>query len=80
MRRYRFTLLTRPGCHLCCEMEAELLSAYGDAIEVEPVHVDAHPHWQAAYGLQIPVLLDAEERFVCAVQIDYDAVDALLAV
>lgn len=78
MKPTRFTLLTRPGCHLCEDFEAELAAAFGERIELEPVHVDAHPEWLAAYGLSIPVLLTEAGAFVCAVQPDIDAVAALL--
>ena len=79
MKPTRFTLLTRPGCHLCEEFEAELMAAFGERVEVEAVHVDAHPEWQAAYGLSIPVLLTAAGDFVCAVEVDVEAVTAKLA-
>lgn len=74
----RFTLLTRPGCHLCEEFEAEVLAVFGGRIEIEPVQVDHHPVWRAEYGLQIPVLLDAAEQFVCAVTMDANAIEAAL--
>ncbi len=75
----RFTLLTRPDCHLCEEFESEALQQFGGRLEIELVQVDHHPHWQAEYGLSIPVLLDADDRFVCAVTVDADAIEAALA-
>ncbi len=75
----RFTLLTRPGCHLCEEFEAEVLAIFGARLEIESAQIDHHPHWLAAYGLQIPVLLDAKEQFVCAVTVDPNAIAAALS-
>lgn len=74
----RFTLLTRPDCHLCEDFEAEVLAAFGGELELEAVQVDHHPAWQAEYGLKIPVLLDAQDRFVCAVQVDAAAIATAL--
>ena len=74
----RFTLLTRPGCHLCEEFEAELMVAFEGRLEVETAHVDRDPAWREAYGLSIPVLLAPDGRFVCAVTPDPEAVEAVL--
>lgn len=74
----RFTLLTRPDCHLCEEFEASILALFGERLEIEPVQVDHHPVWLAEYGLRIPVLLDAQDRFVCEVLVDADAIEAAL--
>lgn len=75
----RFTLLTRPGCHLCEEFEAELMADFEGRLEVESAHVDADPAWQQAYGLSIPVLLAPDGCFVCAVSPDAAAVEAALS-
>ena len=75
----RFTLLTRPGCHLCEDFEAEVLAAFGDRLEIEAAQVDHHPLWLAEYGLRIPVLLDAQDRFVCEVMADANAIEAALS-
>lgn len=75
----RFTLLTRPGCHLCDDFEGEVLAAFGQRVEIEAVQVDHHPAWRAEYGLRIPVLLDAQDRFVCAVTVDANAIEAALS-
>ena len=74
MRRVRFTLLTRPGCHLCEEFEEQLLVEFGERLEVDGVRVDAHPQWLADYGLRIPVLLSEAGAFVCEVTVDAEAV------
>lgn len=75
----RFTLLTRPGCHLCEDFEAEALQQFEGRLEIEPVQIDHHPQWQRQYGLSIPVLLDANDRFVCAISVDAEAIEAALA-
>ncbi len=54
-------LLTRPGCHLCDEMKARvvpLVARLGGALS--EVDVDSDPALSARFGLEIPVLLDAE--------------------
>ncbi len=73
MRRVRFTLLTRPGCHLCEEFEEQLLAEFGERLEVDGVRVDAHPQWLADYGLRIPVLLSETGEFVCEMSVDAGA-------
>lgn len=75
----RFTLLTRPGCHLCEDFETEVLAAFGARLEIEPVLIDHHPAWLAEYGLRIPVLLDARDRFVCEASVDANAVENALS-
>jgi hypothetical protein len=58
MATTRFQLLSRPGCHLCSEMEQlldEVLSAHGESYSVE--NVDAKPEWRSRFGEVIPVLL-----------------------
>jgi hypothetical protein len=74
----RFTLLSRPGCHLCEDFETEVMLRFDGLLEVETVQIDHHPVWLAKYGQQIPVLLDAAGAFVCAIEPDPDAIaDAL---
>lgn len=58
-------LLTRPGCHLCEEMKAgiaPLVARLGGTLA--EVDVDADPALSERFGLEIPVLLDAEGRVV----------------
>lgn len=74
----RFTLLSRPGCHLCEELEAAVLALFAAQIEIEVVQVDHYPVWRDQYGLRIPVLLDARERFVCALAVDANAIETAL--
>jgi glutaredoxin len=58
----RITLYGRAGCHLCHEMRAvvdAVLTGLGGevAVEVEEVDVDGDPALQAAYGMDVPVLM-----------------------
>lgn len=58
-------LLTRPGCHLCDEMKAKvapLVARLGGTLS--EVDVDSDPALAKRFGLEIPVLLDAEGRVV----------------
>lgn len=58
-------LLTRRGCHLCDEMKATvapIVARLGGALT--EVDVDSDPGLSARFGLEIPVLLDAEGRVV----------------
>lgn len=78
LRTPRFTLLTRPGCHLCEEFETAVLQQFEGRLEIEHVQVDQHPAWRQQYGLSIPVLLDDQDRFICAVTVDETAIEAAL--
>lgn len=54
----RFQLLSRPGCHLCHEMEGllrEVLPELGIQLTVHDV--DSDLEWRSRYGEVIPVLL-----------------------
>lgn len=54
----RITLYGRADCDLCHEMRAVVdVVAREVALEVEEVDVDGDPALQAAYGLEVPVLL-----------------------
>ncbi len=74
----RFTLLSRPGCHLCEDLEAEALATFAGRIEIDVVQVDQHPEWRAQYGLRIPVLLDAADALVCEGRLDEQALSRCL--
>lgn len=75
----RFTLLTRPGCHLCEDFEADAAGLLAGRAEIEPVQVDHHPEWLARYGERIPVLLDDRGGFVCDVMVDANALETALS-
>jgi glutaredoxin len=75
----RFTLYSRPGCHLCEEMQAALAQLPAAAgLPVEVRDVDADPATRARYGHKIPVLL-FEGAFVCFGRLDVDEVHKALA-
>jgi hypothetical protein len=73
-----FTLLTRPGCHLCEDFESEVAALLAGRAEIECALVDHHPEWRQAYGDRIPVLLDDAGQFICAVTVDENALTAVL--
>jgi hypothetical protein len=55
------TLLSKPGCHLCDEMEtaiAPVLAEYGARLDKRDVRDD--PETRRRYQLEIPVLLLGE--------------------
>ena len=52
------TLYTRPGCHLCDEMNAAIARAARDTpLTLDEVDISGDPELEARYGLEIPVLL-----------------------
>ena len=69
-------LLGRPGCHLCEQLAAELLTAFPAlATQISEADVDSCEEWQRRFGLKIPVLLDATDgEPVCSTFFDADAV------
>jgi hypothetical protein len=53
----RLVLYTRPGCHLCDEMKAEITRArLGSSCALDEVDVDSDPALAGRYGVSIPVL------------------------
>jgi glutaredoxin len=57
------TLYTRPGCHLCEEMKAQLaplVAAFG--ARIREVDVDEDPALQETYGCDVPVLFLGSRR------------------
>jgi hypothetical protein len=56
MKKAIVTIYTRPGCHLCEEAKANILSA-GGAFEIEEINIDSVPELQVRYGHDIPVVL-----------------------
>ena len=54
------TIYSRPGCHLCDEMEAVVhrtLQRARVAVCIEEVDISNNPDLEARYGIEIPVLL-----------------------
>jgi thioredoxin-like negative regulator of GroEL len=53
----RLVLYSRPGCHLCDEMKAEIARArLGSSCALAEVDVDSDPVLAGRFGLSIPVL------------------------
>ncbi|HUY83805.1 MAG TPA: glutaredoxin family protein [Steroidobacteraceae bacterium] len=75
----RFTLYSRPDCHLCEAMQAALAAlpaAAGHPLDVRDV--DEDPVTRRRYGHKIPVLL-FEGALVCHGRLDVDEVHKALA-
>ncbi len=55
------TLYSRPGCHLCEDLEAELAEMIqGRPVAVEIVDISDDPGLERRYGVRIPVLADGK--------------------
>lgn len=53
------TLYSRPGCHLCEQVEIELLEMLrGRPVEVRLVDITEDPDLEREYFIRIPVLAD----------------------
>ena len=75
----RFSLLSRPGCHLCEELLAALGAVPAAAgLPVDVRDVDADPALRARYGHKIPVLL-LDGELVCHGRLDLEEVHKALA-
>lgn len=72
------TLLSRPGCHLCDEMLAELEPLIAGKAEVDIVDISEDNALSARYGLAIPVLKHGD-RELCRYRLDQDRLASLLA-
>ena len=56
----KLTLYSRPECHLCEALLADLIPLLGADDSVETVDVDSSVTLTRRYGLRIPVLVDGE--------------------
>ena len=56
----KLTLYSRPECHLCEALLADLLPLLDADISVETVDVDSSVELERRYGLRIPVLAAGE--------------------
>lgn len=78
MSETRFQLLSRPGCHLCEEMEVLLRSVlpdYGETFVVEAV--DSRPEWRRRFGEIIPVLL-RDGKPVAKIRVDRQRLERII--
>lgn len=55
-------LYSRPGCHLCEELAAEVQPLLAGRAVIEFVDISDDPGLERRYGLRIPVLTDGEEE------------------
>lgn len=53
----KLTLYSRPECHLCEALLADLLPLLPEGVTVETVDVDSSVALERRYGLRIPVLV-----------------------
>jgi glutaredoxin len=54
------TIYSRPGCHLCEDMKAiveRVARSAGAAVAVDEIDITTDLKLEAAYGLEIPVLM-----------------------
>jgi hypothetical protein len=58
----KLSLYSRPGCHLCEELESELLPLLAGRAVVEIVDISDDPELERRYWLRIPVLVDGDEE------------------
>ena len=73
------SLYSRPGCHLCEELEAELHELLGGrAVRVSVVDISGDPDLERRYGVRIPVLADGEEE-LSGFPLDRERVERYLA-
>lgn len=56
------TLYSRPGCHLCELLAAEVAPLLGNGYAIQEVDISEHPTLTRRYGLRIPVLADGENE------------------
>jgi hypothetical protein len=71
-------LYTRPGCHLCEELAAELEPLLAGRAAIRHVDISEDEGLERRYGLRIPVLADGE-RELSGYPLDKDAVERCLA-
>ncbi|HEY8521240.1 MAG TPA: glutaredoxin family protein [Gammaproteobacteria bacterium] len=71
-------LYSRPGCHLCEEMLAELEPLVRGRAEVRIVDVSGDPELERRYGLRIPVLV-AGDTEVSEYPLDRERVEHILS-
>ena len=74
----RLQLYTRPGCHLCQQLEEELVPVLLGRAEVERVNIDDDLELKKRYGLRIPVLA-AEGGELCGYPLDVAVLEDYLS-
>ena len=71
------TLYTRPGCHLCDELLAELEPMVEDKARVEIVDISDDETLSRRFGLLIPVLMHGDEE-LARYPLDRDRIERLI--
>ena len=71
------TLYSRPGCHLCERLEAELSPLIAGRAELAIVDISDDPRLLRRYGLLIPVL-EADGRKLSGYPLDVERIRELL--
>ncbi|HYK19649.1 MAG TPA: glutaredoxin family protein [Pyrinomonadaceae bacterium] len=66
MAKVHVIIYSRPGCHLCDEAKAEILSAgCGDQIVLEEINIESDERLLSRYRYDIPVItIDGVETFI----------------
>jgi hypothetical protein len=72
-----YTLVTRSYCHLCDEMQRDLLPYLAAIGPLEVIDVDGSPELEERFGELVPVLL-VDGREVCHYILDHRALRACL--
>ncbi len=74
----RFTVYSRPACHLCDVLVAELREQTAGAdVRIDVVNIEDDPALRSAYGLDVPVLTAGGEE-LCRHRLDRSRVAAWL--
>lgn len=74
----RFSLYSRPGCHLCEQLLEEVLPLLRGRAAIEVINIDEDAELQQRFGTRIPVLALAD-TIVCEARLDLVALQAALA-
>jgi hypothetical protein len=72
------TLYSRPECHLCEVMLAELEPLLGQRASVEVVDISQDPGLERKYALRIPVLAAGNQE-LCHYRLDARRVEAFIS-
>lgn len=78
MSSFKLTLFSRPECHLCEALLAELTPLLPAGATVDVVDVDSDVALERRYGLRIPVLM-AGDTELSAYPLDVERVRRYLA-
>lgn len=74
----KLRLYSRPDCHLCEQMVAELAPLLTDKDALEVIDISQDPGLEQRYGVRIPVL-EADDRELSIHRLDRAKVERFLA-